>query len=265
MRTAYKYPILNVLAVLTAIVLLGLPGCNTSPSKSDSSDYTVFGVLVQDMNRDSTKVLAEVRRGKDILPGATVRFGTLSLLFNSAAASTDSIYSLYVKPATLYSGHQNRLVLRNGSTTVDSLTYNVTDTFSLLSRVPNRDTLQPPWTLSLDWDGSANANTYVMAAVKASRAYTGVGYSCYALDQVTAGTIPADAFLLPGAGDLDTGKYYLYVYALSDSPDSALAHSELPVPLPSQLGNNISETNLSGRFGTIMIVRRDSIWVATVK
>jgi hypothetical protein len=266
MEAMHKYPIPKVLAALSAMALLSVIGCNTAPDKSNSLDYRAVGVLVQDINRDTTKALVEVRRGGDIFAGATVRYGVLTLLYNSVSATTDSVYSLYAKPATLFAGDQNALVLRSGGTLVDSLPYNVTDSFSLLSRVPSTDTLQPPWTLSLDWGGSDNADTYVMVAVKAAEAYTGTGYSAYAANQVTAGTIPADAFLLPGTtGNLDTGKYYIYVYAISDSPDSALADAELPVPLPTQFGDNISQLHLNGRFGTVMVCRRDSIYVATIR
>ncbi len=254
----------NALLLVTLVALLAVAGCNSNGTGvQPTRDYGLAGVLIEDANRDSSMVAVGLTADGELFSDATVRFSGDVLPFDTAFDGLDSVYASRSLTG-VYAGVSSALVEFDGNRLIDSTIFVVVDTFSITNRVPSIDTLTPPWTVSLDWSGSANAETYVMATVKATDAYSGTGYSAYALNQSTAGTIPPDPFLLPGAGDPDTGLYYLYVYALNGSPDSVLSHSFLPVPLPGQEGDNISDRDVTGRFGTVMVVHRDSIRVAVI-
>ena len=100
-----------------------------------------------------------------------------------------------------------------------------------------------------------------MATVKADSAYTGDGYSLVAVGSNR--TIPPEAFLRPGSSEPDTGLYYLYVYAVTGTPDSAAASALLPVPFPLDADDNIVTPNIAGTFGTVVVTMKDTIRVVT--
>ena len=148
----------------------------------------------------------------------------------------------------------------------DSLSVAVTDTFSITDNFdPPNHLLNGAGQVSLEWTGSINSDAQVMAAVKADRAYSGDGMSLWAINSGTAGTIPTEAFIEQISGNPDTGLYNVYVYSISGVPDSALSARFLPVPLPSQLTDNLEKRDIVGRFGTIMVAAFDTVRVAVAR
>jgi hypothetical protein len=175
----------------------------------------------------------------------------------------DSVFSLRIDSAEYFAGTQQMLRVANGSRFDDSLVVAVADTFSITDNFdPPNHLLNGAGQVSLEWTGSINSDARVLAAVKADRAYTEQGFSKWAINSGTAGTIPPDAFIEPVSGDPDTGLYNIYVYSISGIPDSALSSPFLPVPLPGQLLDNIEHRDLLGRFGTIMVALLDTVRVA---
>ncbi len=255
----------NALLLVTLVAVLAVAGCNSNGTGvSPTRDYGLAGVVIEDANGDSAVVAVNLTVDGETFVHGTVKFSGETLPFDTVFDGLDSVYASRSLKGE-FAGLSSALVERDGNRLIDSMTVVAVDSFAISSRTPAQDTLTPPWTVSLEWSGSANAETYVLASVKAAEAYTGTGYCEYVLNLANAGTFPPDAFLLPGAGEPDTGLYYLYVYAINGSPDSVLSHELLPVPLPSQEDPNVSDRNITGRFGTVMVALRDSIRVAVIQ
>lgn len=252
--------------LLTSAILLfmaGLTGCDSHGVDTRvPSNYRAEGGLVLDRNSDSAFVTVSFERNDTLLVGAALWYGDDSLVFNNPHVCICNAFSACRDSVTKYAGSSKSLILLDEDRFGDTLVRAVVDTFSITNFVPPNHLIQGNDQVSLEWGGSSNADAYVLAAVKASEAYSGKGYSLYAPLSATGGTIPPDAFLLDGTTEADTGLYNVYVYALSGSPDSALTTYKLPVPLPGQLADNISATSLTGHFGTIMIARKDTVRVS---
>ncbi len=250
-----------LLFLLGCLVGIG-PGCNDDMINSRFwENYRFEGVLVQDMNSDSVIIAAALRRQDTTVTDAEVRFDDAELIFNAAAFVLDSVYSYCDDSLTVFAAGEHWVAITNDRSFGDSVLNSVPDTFSISNVVPSNHQLQGAEVVSLEWDISANAERYVVAAVKAGSAYTGQGYSAPVASLINAGTIEQDAFISSQTGEPDTGLYNVYVYALNGSPDSALADQLLPVPLPSQLDDNIEHLRLSGDFGSVCVTRADTVRV----
>lgn len=247
-----------------ALVLLALlAGCNgRSVDNQPPANYRVEGGLVQNMNADSVFAVATFNRNDSNLVSASVQLGADSLKYNDPLAAVSSTYFFGLNSAGRYAGDEPELRLKDAARFSDTLAASAVDTFTITNFVPPTHIVQGNEQVSLEWTASLNTEAYVLVAVKSGEEYTGVGYSLYAPLSAVAGTIPPDAFLIDGSTEPDTGLYNIYVYALSGSPDSALTAPLLPVPLPNQLSDNISATDLTGRFGSIMVAIKDTVRVS---
>jgi len=252
-----------LLAPIALLALVLLAGCNSASVDTDiTGDYRVEGGLVQNINADSVFAVAVFSRNDSNLIAASVFINDDSLKYNDPLAAVSSAYFAGLDSLRKFAGGQPELRLKDATRFSDTIAGPAADTFSIISFVPPNHLIQGNGQVSLEWGASANAEAYVLAAVKASEAYTGEGYSLYAPLAATGGTIPPDAFILAGTTEADTGLYNVYVYALTGSPDSALTAPLLPVPLPDQLSDNISVVNLAGRFGSVMVALRDTVRVS---
>ncbi len=255
-----QYGLLWVLLCLASLAATQ-GGCDGYPSKHKPEEifsYRFEGVLVKDLNTDFTSVVATLTREDSILPEAEIRFDGDSLAF------TDSAFWRAVLPAGDYPAGSYDIEIRDSSFFHDTLTTILASDFAIDTVWPEWRYILPFQEVKLEWHGSANTDGYIMAAVKMELAYTGVGFSEYVLaEQGTSGTFDPNAFALPGGTDNepDPGWYYLYVYSYVGSPDSVLSATLLPVPMPSQLADNISVRDLDGRFGTIVVTQFDSMLV----
>jgi len=244
------------------LVLAVLSGCNSAGVNTQvTSSYRAEGGLVLDQNLDSSYVSIGFERNDSLLVSAAVWFENDSLEFNNPQVCICNAFSFGSDSVLRFAAASPTIIVRDEDRFVDTLSFVVVDTFSITNVVPTNHLVQGNDQVSLEWGGSANAEAYVLAAVKSSEAYSGEGFSLYSPLAATAGTIPPDAFLIEGTTQVDTGLYNIYVYALSGSPDSALTAYKLPVPLPHQLSDNISERFLDGRFGTVLVTLKDTVRV----
>ncbi|MCP4685675.1 MAG: hypothetical protein GY867_09540 [bacterium] len=260
-KTILRQALLLVPAVL--LVLTVMPGCDSAGVNTQvASSYRVEGGLVLDLNLDSTFVSVGFERNDTLLVGAAVWYGIDSLRFNDPQVCVCNAYSACTDSVLRYAAASPNLIVKDDDRFQDTLSRVVVDTFSITNLVPGNHLIQGNDQVSLEWGGATNADAYVLAAVKTSKAYTGEGYSLYTPLASTAGTIPPDAFLIEGTNEADTGLYNIYVYALNGAPDSALTAYKLPVPLPHQISDDVSERPLTGRLGSVMVALRDTVRVA---
>lgn len=204
---------------------------------------------------------AEYRYDGSRRASADISLDTFTLQFARPLFPIDSVFSLATISARSIVAGSHKLHLVDSTVFTDSLTTVVADSFAITSVSPSNRLMRGLDQASIQWSGSAGTETYAIAAVLRQAAYTGTGYSAYTASLNTAGTFPPDAFSLSPGTAADTGWYYLYVYAVTGSPDSAYARHLLPVPLPSQLADNIKKTRFDGNYGTVVVSRRDSLHV----
>ena len=111
------------------------------------------------------------------------------------------------------------------------------------------------------WSNAVGADGYIFATVLKDSAYKSLGYADFSEDYARLATIPPDAFRLYST--LDTGWYYVYVYAYTGSP---AFDDNLPTALPaSGFVDSVAHAYLSGMIGTIVVSEHDSIHVTLGK
>lgn len=253
-----------ILPLSAGLLLVVLAGCNRSPAGITSvADYRVEGVLVQEMNHDDAHAVARLWRDDSTLISSTLRLADTPMPY-FASHLIDSAYQTVIRPAVAHAGDQVYFHVVDSFRFADSVLINVVDTFSITDNFepPNR-LLPGGGQVSLEWTSAANAEGYIIATVKVANAYTGVGYSAQVGTGLNAGTIPASAFVDPVTSELDTGLYYVYVYAFSGSPDSTQASHWLPTHLSQEFPLNIDKSDFSGRFGTLAVTLHDSVQVTS--
>ena len=255
-------PISMRLLAVAALAAAVISGCNTSPTDNlRQADYTTQGVLVQEMNIDHAYAAVRFQRNDTTITSAAIHLANVPMAFFPLYQEVDSAYQALISPAASHAGDQAYFRTADASRFKDSLLVAIVDTFSITDNVePPNHQLVGAGQVSLEWTACANAQGYIIAAVKASLVKTGVGYSAIA-PGANAGTIPPEAFTDEISGEADTGLYNIYVYAYGGAPDSALAGAFLPVPMPMQVTNNIAHSDLTGRFGTVTVTLKDTIRV----
>ncbi len=262
-HTSMRQSMLFTVSLL--LIICGLACNDRGADPLDSTSYVVNGSLVADPNTDSVYVAIDFDKDGTNLATAEIWLDDDSLLFDVAGFNYDSVYSFTEDSVGDYLLESISLRIEDPQEFADTLTFAVPDTFSITGVVPVNHLIVGNGTATVGWYGSSRSSAYVIAVVKADDAYTGVGYSEYATTGTTAATFPPDAFVQAGTDIPDTGLYNLYVYALSGAPDSALAESFLPVPLPDQLVGNIAGESIEGTFGTIIITHGDTVRVTTIQ
>ncbi len=257
-----------ILLAFVAVTVIGVFGCDSYPSKNEITtinEYGLEGVLVKDANLSNIRTAVKLTRNDSILTTATLLFGSDSLLFNHTLGLFDSVYSHQVSPDTVYpAGNFSLSIIDDGKFT-DTFSVAVGGSFDVtISDPPNHQWRATDGSVSLDWSGSAMADGYIMAVVKSDLAYTGAGYSVYAGEHVTAGSLRPDTAFYVNAGTVvDTGMYYIYVFAYNGSPDKQFADILLPVPIPDQRPQSIDEKKIKGHFGSVVVTAFDSLHVTS--
>lgn len=254
---------------VTAALFLALLGCESSGGGFQPTPvgaYKLAGTLVGNPGRVQTQVAVELTRNDSILASGMLRFETDTLSdtleFADTSQFADSIYFFSSVEAYRYTGDSATLQVSDPNRFTSTFSLVVPDTFSITSVIPATGQWRPTdGPVQLVWNGSDGADGYILAAVKHQAVYTGGGYSAYADELSTAGNIPGTAFYTNAGATLDTGLYNIYVYAYSGSPDKNLADQILPVPLPTQLGDNIDQRDLTGRFGALTLAMFDTLRV----
>lgn len=255
-------------AALAAFICLAGFGCNSNPNGNDlTGTFRIDAVMVVDLQRDTVMVAIDLRRDGARVTTAAMAMGGKSLTFDDPAFAVDSVYSLRDDSAGSYLGQAFSILVSDSGRSIDTLAFVVPDTFYIPYdgiTLPANHLLQGGGNVTFGWTGSTGSNGYILAAVLSDTAYTGWGYSLINdPNSGTGGTIPGDAFILSNGVTTDTGLYDIYVYAINNSPDSALSDLLLPVPLPDVLADNISGPQISGRSGCIVVSARDTVRVVS--
>ena len=253
--------VLAILAVSTMALVI-FAGCNGSSGTGNipkDNQYRLTGVLVNDLNSDMTHASVRFTRndsnltdGTVIVDGdtLTVTGGVYKHSKNHPNTTTSTLVDYEAKDSSLFDESVASIVPADFS-----IDYSAT--------VPGTRQKFANDRVRLNWFGAAGTSGYIIAAAKRTEVYTGAGFSQYVTSGATSETFNDSAFTkftLQGE-EPDTGWYYIYVYAYSGSPDSALSSTILPVPLPSQLGDNIDEKNFNGRVGSVVVTEYDSMRV----
>jgi hypothetical protein len=260
MKIPVKYRLVLVVLMATVVGLLSFACNSTSTGNNGGAAVTVAATVISDANHDSTIVVADLRRQGAKFTTAVVRFSADTLMFRRAGFPIDSVYSL-LKANDLYYGVGKYKLNISETNYSDSATIRLSDSATITNVVPTNRHIVGLSTVTLEWTGADSTDGYILATTLKDSVYHGYGYSAYSTTLATAGTLPLDAFSLSPSNEADTGWYYLYVYAYTGTPDSVLTRNLLPVPLPSQLGDNINGATLSGRIGTVVVLRHDSVHV----
>lgn len=251
-------------AILAILSLLGLFACNGDLLNSlQNKDYRIQGLVVVDQNSASRTVTAKIWREDTLFSDADLMADTLVVPYLAPFSGGDGAYYRHDTESNLLKRDNLEITLTDSTNSYDFMVI-VPDSFSILSLQPFTHIVGGlSDNVTLSWSGSAGTEGYILAAVKADSAYRGKGYVAAVSTNATGGTIPPDAFALPSGIQADTGLYNVYVYALTGSPDSALASSILPTPIPEQFADVYNETHFSGWFGAIRVVYRDTVRVVT--
>lgn len=257
-----------LLPFVAAVLCLAAFGCNSNPNADNlTGDFRLDAVLVVDLQRDTVMLAVDLRRDGEKVTTAAMAMGGKTLTFNAGSFAVDSVYSLQDDSANTYLGQTFSVIVSDSGRSIDTVVFAVPDTFYIPYdgiTLPANHLLQGGGNVTLGWTGSTGSNGYILAAVLSDTAYTGWGYSLINDPNAgTGGTIPGDAFILSNGVTTDTGLYDIYVYAINNSPDSALSDLLLPVQLPDVLADNISGPQLSGRFGSVVVSARDTVRVVS--
>jgi hypothetical protein len=256
-------------AALGAIVLCCTGfGCNSNPNADDlTGDFRLDAVLVVDLQRDTVMVAVDLRRDGAKVTSAAMSMGGKTLTFDVPSFAVDSVYSLQDDSAGAYLGQTFSVIVSDSGRSIDTVAFVVPDTFYIPYdgiTIPANHLLQGGGNVTLGWTGSTGSNGYILAAVLSDTAYTGWGYSQINDPNAgTGGTIPGAAFILTDGVTTDTGLYNIHVYAINNSPDSALSDLLLPVQLPDVLADNIAGPQLTGRYGSVVVSARDTVRVVS--
>jgi len=242
--------------LLPIILFAALLACDGSSGfRSDSFSYRMTGLIAKDL--DQATANADVILLADDEPDSTAQV----ILRNDTLSWSGDHYSLGDQPASSFQTGSYLLTLEGDNSLDQSTTSNLpgNPVASVTSPANRLNTGGAAVTIS--FATAQYAEGYAIAAVLRDSAYTGFGYCDWVTTQTNGATIPPDAFRLTNGISVDTGWYYIYVYAYAEAPDSALSHGILPVPLPSVLADNIDEKDFDGRFGAIVVSVRDSVLV----
>ena len=261
---------LRVICIPSLVALVGITaqlGCNSAPGVNGPgtlADYQIRATLIQDPNIDSSRIVVKLLKEGLDYAGATLEFGSDVLNFSNLKYGFDSIYYFSQDMTPGYPAGARNLILDDSPFFTDTVSMFVCGSFGItVINSPATRILRAGEEVAYTWSGSANTQNYVMAAVLADSVYRGYGYSEYLPNIGTSGSLPVEAFSVSPSPDMDTGLYYIYVYAINGVPDSALTSKLLPVPLPLQFPNNISTPDLVGRIGTVQVTLLDTVRAQT--
>ena len=244
--------------VILASVLMFF-GCNGAliDPKAPTTDYITQSYIVRDFNLNRSFVRSSFRRADTTIPSGPVFYDSAAIGF----VTQDSIFQQEYFTASAIASGSHEISLMDTNTVISNLNIIMPDTIGFLfadSAVPYTGA----GNLGLQFaPASSNATGFIVAMVKASEAYTGVGYAEFVVGSALA-TIPPGAFRDPVDNTLNTGLYYLFLYAYTGAPRLDVITTDLPTALPDTgFGPNVSEGMLSGNSGALIISARDSVFV----
>lgn len=245
--------------VILASVLMFF-GCNGAliDPKAPTTDYITQSYIVRDFNLNRSFVRSSFRRADTTIPSGPVSYDSAAIGF----VAQNSIFQQEFFSASAIASGSHEISLMDTNTVISNLNIIMPDTIGLLFA----DSVNPysgAGNLVLQFaPASSNATGFIVATVKASEAYTGVGYAEFVLFGSALANIPPSVFRDPVDNTLDTGLYYLFLYAYTGAPRLDAITTDLPTALPDTgFGPNVSEGMLSGNSGALIISARDSVFV----
>ena len=247
------------LVILTALFTVALAGCGGSgaPPGLTSEGYLSQSYLLRniDLNNAASKVF--FRLDDTLIPPGPVNLDAARHDFNASSG----LYTLSFPTSGGITAGAHQLGLFDGATEVITIQQNMPgDPEVAVSSPANRIYQSGQGNVLCSVTTTEVTGGHIIAAVKADQAYTNTGF--VAIVGGSSAIIPPDAFFLPGTTTLDTGVYYIYVYAFNGAPFIDSIDDDLPTQISSlNLADNLSTADISGRFGSIVISRRDTLIV----
>lgn len=253
MRKLYFFQIFLVL-----ILFFLCSGCNENVTNGGAAgQYNLQGGLVKNLDIDSASISLSLIKGDTELTDADVRYDGNMIAYDSAQTS----YIMDFDSSSRVSAGLHRVKLTDLPWLNDSVLFTVPNNCIITSIQLPEDRVNPGGiAVQIQWSVSLESDGYAYGVVLRDSAYVTEGFSAFVpLDEGNSTSIPPDAFRLSGNVSYpDTGWYYVYVYSYSGSPAS---ERNLPTAIPEGLTDNISKPNFNGRFGSIVVTGRDSIYV----
>ncbi|KAA3633789.1 MAG: hypothetical protein DWP97_08415 [Calditrichaeota bacterium] len=262
-----KYIAISFAILLLTFVLSGCESKGTGPGVNNDANYAVYGAFIQNVNQelgtDYSDVPVQIFKNSNKLTTAVTSFNSIPMVYSLHSNIDDSVYNYSITPISYIDSGTYSLNFADSSVFAGSVPVTVIDSF-IFDNPPDTSVPNTNGTsIEYSWLSAANIHGYVIAVVLDGREYTENGYSSYVTSLSTSVTVPPDAFRVNQFNALDTGWYHIYIYGYTGSPDSALTSKLLPVPFPSQLADNVSLTNIEGRFGSITVARKTMLHVVS--
>lgn len=246
--------------LVTLASVLMFFGCNGAliDPKAPTTDYITQSYIVRDFNLNRSFVRSSFLRADTTIPSGPVFYDSAALGF----VAPNSIFQQEFFSSSAITSGSHEISLMDTNTVISNLNIIMPDTIGIFyadSAVPY--TGAGNLTIQIDAP-STNATGFIVATVKATDVYTGAGFADFVLFGLTAANIPPNVFRDPITNLLDTGLYYLFVYAYTGAPRLDVITNDLPTALPDTgFGPNVTEALLSGNSGALIISARDSVFV----
>jgi hypothetical protein len=244
----------KLITFLLAAALLFSFSCKKKPigPVSEKPTFTIYGVMVKDMNTQKDIASFTVWRNDTLYNSATVKVGNKNIPNAGSGEYFAEFSDTTFKVITAY--------VDSISSSLDTVTitfdFFMPNTF-VINRLPSNDSLNAGGhAVTVYWTVSDSASAYFISVAKGD---TIPGANLYsAIVGANYANIPPSAFRTVGDQVVE-GYYWVYVVSYNrsfvDYPDVPFA---LPVTLPA---NNI--TGAEGTMGAGVIARKATIYVTT--
>ena len=246
---------------LTLAVGVTISSCNGSPNSIDPNGpdaYLLQAYLLRDMEKDVAASRVFFQQENQPTPSGPVDVDTTRMDF----LQTSGLFQKEYLSANAIDTGLHTLKLQDDGNLVFNGNLRMTGDFNIGINSPfNRIYTGGGSVVVQLLSSSVNASGYLFAAVKAGQEYTGAGWAGLLPSLVPSGTFPPSVFQ-DTANNLDTGLYYIYMYAFNGSPRIDSITTDLPTVLPdSVFADNLALSAISGALGTISVSRHDSLFV----
>ncbi len=247
---AYLFAGLFVLAA----ILLSECGRAVDIDKTTSSKYGLRGGIVKNLDTDSTLSVIIVTKDNVPYPLANVVLYDDTLVYDTA----QGFYRFSDTGASMPASGTDTLKIVDSLLLDEKFVIILPNDIMITSiALPDNRINAGGASVQLQWQTSLQNDGYILAVVLKDSTYTDGGFTEFVLGGVNSASILPDAFRIYG-DSLTIGWYYVYVYSYTGSPASTY---NLPTSIPVGLTDNISTLDITGRFGTIVVTGRDSIFV----
>ncbi|MCX6827451.1 MAG: hypothetical protein NTV06_09365 [candidate division Zixibacteria bacterium] len=245
------------ISILVAVILAlayYLAGCDQRIALSSLKGYSVEGAIVRDMHLRSIIASAQFKRNDTILTSARL------IIENDTLVYAGGYYTKSFGYSSAVSSGEHYLKLVDSNLFRDSIKFSIPGTFNFTHSSLPGDRINPGGAdASFSWSPSAGSNGCAYGVVKADSSYKINGYTGFVPITIdTLITVPRAAFRT--SGNLDTGWYYIYVYAYAGAPEKM---TSFPTAFPSWPLPNIVKDNIIGNWGAVVVSQPDSIHVVT--